>query len=400
MRWRVHEADDPVHRTRCDAWVLRSVSAEKVTMDGAGPLLAKCTADKSAAPSWFDHFATTLNKGSAAAERLVRASLEEDATARAAWGGKAIRYLRRARALRPKSRRQERPEELVNEVRNLLAITSMCAWRRSALQYARELMAMPSCSSDTACYCEAAGRAVSLLRGTGANATSVEEFFQSVVHLCPYASSWQMPTPPQGFADWIALRPFWDPQEFAVGRLLRANRRALLDELRPFSARRHALWNTRGDAALNEQDPELVEAGWWRQLPLYREGHGGWNATICAQLPVTCALLRDHAATDEGRRELGGKIKLFVRARMPPGPTWAPPVPRGAACDDARAARTVSRACAGAGRPLVAAASLWADQHADLPPFCGPAAHRPLRRIMRGPRRRARRRRPGRERRR
>ncbi len=56
---------------------------------------------------------------------------------------------------------------------------------------------------------------------------------------------------------------------------------------------------------------ELIEAGSWRQLTLYDEKHG-WNVSICNRLlPYTCKTLQLFAATADGRREFGGKVKLF-----------------------------------------------------------------------------------------
>ena len=53
-----------------------------------------------------------------------------------------------------------------------------------ALGYARELIVLPGCADETTCFCEVAGRLVTLLRQTQ-NASAAEDFFETTRGRCP-----------------------------------------------------------------------------------------------------------------------------------------------------------------------------------------------------------------------
>ena len=273
------------------------------------PPIAPCVADRSTPPPFFDHAADLFKHAKEAAKEFANAGLvASGGSTRAKDGGRAMRMLRRMR--------DKFPDPKVNkqELQHMLALSMMCGWRRSALKYARELLDEDACRDDDGCYCATAGHIVSLLRQTQKSFVAAETFFEKRVaraQRCTFTSSWQMPVPFTGYAPWLGARPFWDPLEFATGRLLRDRADDVLAELAPFSSRRHGLWRTPDEHGRTpDQDPELVESGWWRQLSLFSE-RTGWNSTICAQIPLTCELLADLNRTADGAREIGGKVKLF-----------------------------------------------------------------------------------------
>ena len=253
---------------------------------------------------------SAINAGAhAAASSFIESTIggHED---RAVLGGRALLYLRRQRNLHPPT-----GEDAVGEVRSMLTFAAMCGWRRAALAYAQQLTALPACISDTGCYCEALGRLVNLLRSEE-NASAAAAYYSSARGSCPFASSWQMPAPATGFVPGLRASPFWEPREFATARMLHAHRAALLRELRPFARQRTAEhWSRDRDRVAYE----LIEAGRWRQLTLYQtageerawDEPRAWDESLCRKLPRTCTLLREFARTTEGRRELGGKVKLF-----------------------------------------------------------------------------------------
>ena len=235
--------------------------------------------------------------------RFISSALQGDAD-RGSLGAETLRLMRRQRSVLP-----AKGEDAMTQLKNLLCVSSMCGLHRAALGYAKELHKLPACAKDIGCHCTQGGRIVSLLRLT--NATAADVFFRRrLAPRCPYTSSWQMPTPPSGFDRRLSAQPFWDSDRFSLGRLLREHRASLLRELRPFARRRRTLWAT-DEASVAY---ELVEAGSWRQLTLFQTA-SGWNATVCAHLRTVCSVLQGFAATDAGRRELGGKIKLFELGR-------------------------------------------------------------------------------------
>jgi hypothetical protein len=287
-----------------------------------------CTADPAelAAVSRLTDFAEV----NAAAHAVGTAFLESAVAGRAdraALGARALAYLRRQRMLRPAT-----GEDAIAEVRNLLTISAMCGWRRTALQYARQLERLPACTADDGCFCTAAGQTINLLRSE-TNSSAAESHFAEVAKTrCPYATSWQMPTPLHGYQTGLRALPFWNPDSFAAGRLLRQKGPSLLRELRPFVRRRSggsedgsselqpspsSLWSRDTDSVAYE----LIEAGLWRQITLFDAQHG-WNASICTDLlQRTCATLKAFAATADGKREFGGKVKLF---ELGPGASLLP----------------------------------------------------------------------------
>ena len=236
---------------------------------------------------------------------IARTMAGQGGAERAADGARALLYARRQREIRP-----ARGKDEVTELRNLLCIASMCGRRALALGYARALVDLPGCARDQRCRCTTAGRIVALIRRSNESSwAEADAFFESarLREACGYASSWQMPTPPSGYDAALTARPFWEPDGFAIGRYVAAHRAELLRELRPFARRRRTLWSTDQEGVAYE----LVEGrGSWRQCTLY-SARAGWNGTVCSQLPTTCRLLRGFAASRDGRRELGDKIKAF-----------------------------------------------------------------------------------------
>ena len=319
-------------------------------------------ADNSSLPPWWDDHAVVQRNLVKTARRFERSSVDPAMTSkRVLLGGQAIRLLKRIRTLRNALKRSGRLVDYSetaekNDLYNLFTVTAMCAWHHDALKYGRELIGLRKCASDRECYCGQAGRIVSLLRQTK-DEVSADDYFQQAVlqdplRRCPYTNSWQMPTPTTSFAHWLEMRTFWEPSEFATGRLLRKHADELLRELRPFTsfgatgastdgtagpaeaaapgraggmARLHGTYEPGAAWFGKSADAELVVSGWWRQLALLRQPEG-WNATVCGALPTTCGLLEAFYATDEGARELGEKVKIFELgpgARLLPhyGPT-------------------------------------------------------------------------------
>jgi hypothetical protein len=275
------------------------------------PALARCLPDNSstAPPPWWNDLLSVQRQFQDVGRRFERSVLDESEQAeRGSLGGRAIRLLRRVRDLRGTAAGTKEVD-----LHNLAALTSMCNWRKSALKYVRQLLAHPDCGSDKECFCQQSGRVVSLLRQLKGDEVTDRYFSTFVVARCPFASSWQMPTPTSSYAHWLEGRPFWEPSNFAIGALLTKHRQPLLEELQSMARRQHGLWRTHEPGGPADQDPELVESGWWRQLSIYREP-GGWNQTVCSQIPETCSLLRrfnESVNSATGERELGGKVKLF-----------------------------------------------------------------------------------------
>ena len=202
-------------------------------------------------------------------------------------------------------------EDELAELKNLLCISQLVGLHRQALRYARELLQAPACGSS--CYCSTAGIVVNLLR-TGTDSAydgdanvhraAADAFFdRDVSERCRYRTSWQMSSPPEQFEPTFDAMPWWDPLDFAVGRLLTERSKELLLELQPYASR--APWRTDQGVPY-----ELVEAGAWRQLSLY-EDTTGWDDEVCNELPVTCGYLHDLQSSVDGQRELGTKVKLF-----------------------------------------------------------------------------------------
>lgn len=276
-----------------------------------------CIIDNSTQPPWFDAYEAVKEHAISTARRFERSAVDPSLeNERAELGGRAIRLFKRLRAFHSQLVSVEQRDKVSKQdTFNIFVILSMCGWRKQALRIARERIALKSCQDEVECFCDMAGRIVSLLRHLKGEAAANVYFETSVASRCPYTSSLQMPTPTTAYASWLSAKPFWPPDDFATGRLLTSHAEKLLSELRPFSKRRVGLWRTheldeRGQ--MMDQDAELVESGWWRQLSLYREP-AGWNATVCEALPYTCNLLRRLNETDDGKREIGRgtKVKLF-----------------------------------------------------------------------------------------
>ena len=125
----------------------------------------------------------------------------------------------------------ETKADAVRNAKNLLVLSTMCGWRKAALGYAKELVKLKPCAKDPECVCQYGGRVVSLLRDK--NASAADAYYRRrLSKRCPYRSTWQMPTPPSGYAAGLKAQPFWDPETFALGRLLRRRRAALVPCLR------------------------------------------------------------------------------------------------------------------------------------------------------------------------
>ena len=271
-----------------------------------------CEVDNTTAPPWFGDLAALARSATATSADFTLAVVTPGVTARRAMlGGQAYRRLKHLLAHFKLSAVHD--EQARNVVGSLFHVAAQCGWSRLALKYARKSLAHPSCGGDHNCFCREAGNVVNYLRKAQGE-TAAERFFsKSVMGRCPFTSSLQMPAPVASFASWLEAKPFWEPTEFALGRLMHASRNALLLELRPFWQRATAdvaLWRTHEAGGPVGQDAVLVEDGYWRQLSLFNTG-GVWNETVCGELPLTCGLLSRFNATDEGRHELGGKAKLF-----------------------------------------------------------------------------------------
>ena len=221
-------------------------------------------------------------------------------------GHEAVTMLQTKRTESPATGKAE-----LAELKNLLCISQLVGLHRQALRYARELLEAPACGSS--CYCSTAGIVVNLLRaGTDSaydgdarvHRAAADAFFERHVgERCSYRTSWQMSSPPEQFEPGFNAMPWWDPADFAVGRLLTERSEELLRELQPYASR--APWRTDQGVPY-----ELIEAGAWRQLSLY-EDTTGWDDELCNELPVTCGYLHDLQSSVAGQRELGTKVKLF-----------------------------------------------------------------------------------------
>lgn len=289
------------------------------------PATCKSNAEESAevATLGVDRFEQVNTAANDATSNFIESAVGGHAD-RGRLGARALLYLRRQRVLKPAV-----GKEAVAELRNLATVSAMCGWRRAALGYAKELVALPACAADAGCFCGTVGRIINLQRSE-VSASAADEYFDAHAReRCPYVSSWQMPAPPEGYEASLQAKPFWDPNAFAAGRLLRRHGAAMLRELRPFMRLRDAKDSQQPLKSLWSKDTEsvayeLIESGSWRQLALYQahEKTSPWHKLVCAEhLALTCATLQAFAASSDGQRELGGKVKLF---ELGPGASLMP----------------------------------------------------------------------------